>query len=65
MSEEIKKYSVELSADEIVLLDFALHLSINSLNRVPARVLSRRKANKVILVTQMKELLTRLKDVKL
>ena len=52
---------MELSDEEKGLLIFALELSINSMNKVPARVLRRKNANKLLIVSKLNQLLVKFK----
>lgn len=55
---------MELSKEEKELLVFCLELSIECMNKVPARFLKRRKANKVLLLSKINKLLLKFKDTK-
>lgn len=55
---------MELSKEEKELLVFCLELSIECMNKVPSRLLKRRKANKVLLLSKINKLLLKFKDTK-
>lgn len=53
---------MELSKEEKELIKFSLELSVQSINKVPARILKRKKANKVLLRTKLNQLLVKFKE---
>ncbi len=53
---------MELSKEEKELIKFSLELSVQSINKVPARILKRKKANKVLLTTKLNQLLLKFKE---
>lgn len=55
---------MELTNEEKELIEFSLELSVRSINKVPARVLKRKNANKVLLTTKLNQLLVKFKENK-
>lgn len=53
---------MELSKEEKEFIKFSLELSIQSINKVPARILKRKNANKVLLTTKLNQLLVKFKE---
>ncbi len=54
---------MELSKEEKELLKFCIEVSIECLNKVPARLLKRKKTNKTLLVSKLNKLYLRFKDI--
>lgn len=55
---------MQFSKEEKDVLIFCLELSIECMNKVPARLLKRNKANKVLLLSKINKLLLKFKDTK-
>lgn len=55
---------MQFSKEEKDVLIFCLELSIECMNKVPARFLKRKKANKVLLLSKINKLLLKFKDTK-
>lgn len=54
---------MEFNKEEKELLKFCIELSIQCLNKVPARLLKRKKTNKVLMVSKLNQLLLKFKDI--
>ncbi len=54
---------MELSKEEKDLLKFCVELSIESLNKVPARLLKRKQQNKVLILVKLNQLFLKFKEI--
>ncbi len=54
---------MDFSKEEKEILKFCLELSIECMNKVPARLLKRKKANKVLLLSKINKLYLKFKDM--
>lgn len=54
---------MEFSKEEKELLKFCVELSIQCMNKVPARLLKRKKTNKVLMLSKLNQLFLKFKDI--